>query len=289
MSSTVSIGPRGQQILRLLFDHGPLYPTTLRAVIEPVMSKRKLSGAIARLKKLGLVRNRHSSVPKNAQNYIDLSQKEPAKSVLMKVLNASADELKLIPGGTEALEHWQECVIWSKHFKAIFPDAQVFHDFQMWRSDKIREMLKIDKHQEVHAYPDLLITFERSDGTYCTIAIEVERTQKSGARIIRKLRSLAIASEIDGVLYICRGTHVAENVMRIYRAYVLPHAHRVERYADRFLLISDGSVDHNEGTIKTSDLKGSGINFVGWSMSLRSKKDDERALKSSRHGAQRDP
>ncbi|MBL7716357.1 MAG: hypothetical protein JNL01_12900 [Bdellovibrionales bacterium] len=289
MSSTISIGPRGQQILWMLFNHGPLLPTTLRAVIEPMMSKRKLNIAIARLRKLGLVRNRHSSTPKSSQRYIELTQKEPAKDVLVKVLKVSEDELKRIPGSTEALEHWQECVIWAKHFKTIFPNAQVFHDFQMWRSDKIREMLKIDKNEEIHTYPDLLIAFECNVGNYCTIAIEVERTQKSGSRIIRKLRGLAIASEIDGVLYICRGTHVADNVKRIYRTHVLPHAHRVERYADQFLLISDGSVDRDLGTIRTFDLKGSGINLVCWSMNLRRKKDDERAVKSSCMGAKHAP
>lgn len=277
MTNRMPIGPRGSQILRLLFEHGPLSPTTLRNVIEPPMSQRKMSEAIFRLKDLGLVRKRHSSISDKNNHYVELSQKQDSKRILKALLDVKEADLKKIPGGTEALEHWQDCVLWAKHFQTILGQAKIVHDFQMCRSPEIRKLFRLSEKAKYHAYPDLLILLEKDDGGVCTIAVEVERTEKKGFRIIRKLKTLAMTSEIDGVLYICQTPRVAQKISRIYTTHVEPRAYRIERYVDQFLMISDGTINRENGMIKTTDLKGSGINPVAWMMKLRATQEDSAA------------
>lgn len=274
MTNRMPIGPRGSQILRLLFEHGPLSPATLRTVIEPPMSQRKMSEAIFRLKDLGLVRKRHSSISDKNNHYVELSQKLESKQILKALLDVEEADLKKIPGGTEAMEHWQDCVLWAKHFRTILGQAKIVHDFQMCRSAEIRKLFRLSEKAKYHAYPDLLILLEKDDGGVCTIAVEVERTEKKGLRIIRKLKTLAMTSEIDGVLYICKTPRVAEKIQRIYRTKVEPRAYRVERYSDQFLMISDGTIHPESGMLKTTDLKGSGINPLGWMMKLRTMQEE---------------
>jgi len=114
MSETIRVGNRSKQVLQLLFENGPLLSSTIRTVIEPAMPQRKIPTVIHRLRRLGLVRNRHSSVSHDAGRYIELSTAKEGRKTLCKVLNVSEESLKSVPGNTEALEHWQECAVWAK-------------------------------------------------------------------------------------------------------------------------------------------------------------------------------
>jgi len=277
MSESIRVGNRGKQVLQLLFENGPLLSSTLRTVIEPAMPQRKIRAAILRLRRLGLVRNRHSSVNHDAGRYIELSTAKEGRKTLCKVLNVSEESLKSVPGNTEALEHWQECAVWAKRLEKIFPEAKMVRDFQLAKDRKLMEAACVaTKFGE--SLPDLLLVFPKSgeglEPVY--VGIEIERSQKSRRRLVRKLRHFAGESKLDTVLYICSRPKVAPKISRIYSTGVHKAYLRVEPYSENFLLMLEGT-SHNLDRLLPSNAFGKNVPFKEWVHFLRQNRGIERA------------
>ena len=237
MSKIIRMRDRSKQVLRALYEHGPLTNATLRQVISPVMSARRVNEVLQRLTSVGLVKKRHSSVSKHAGRYIQLSEGTGAKTLLSEILNVSEESFERIPGGTEALEHWQDCVIWSKRLSDLFPNVKVISDFKIAQDKSAREILLIPDEADVDLLPDLLLRIPSIHlGKTVNIAVEIERSMKSKYRLAKKLKKFASRSRLDGVLYICSHTKISESLQRVYMIQVLPVALRIQHYGDNFLM-----------------------------------------------------
>ncbi|MCM0606585.1 MAG: hypothetical protein KA715_10885 [Xanthomonadaceae bacterium] len=237
MSKIIRMRERSKQILRALYEHGPLTNATLRQVISPIMSERRVNEVLQRLASVGLIKKRHSSVSKHAGRYLQLSDGVGAKTLLSEILSVSEESFERIPGGTEALEHWQDCVIWSKRFSDLYPDAKVISDFKIAQDKSARETLLIPDDGDVDLFPDLLLRIPsiHSSNTI-NIAVEVERSIKSKFRLAKKLKKFASRSRLDGVLYVCSNPKISDSLQRVYKMRVLPTALRIQHYGDNFLM-----------------------------------------------------
>ncbi len=70
---------RGTQILRLLFQHGPLSHRAIQRLIEPEIKPRRLQAVTKRLREQGLIHRRYDSLPDNVGHVIELSQTQAAR------------------------------------------------------------------------------------------------------------------------------------------------------------------------------------------------------------------
>jgi hypothetical protein len=278
MPEALRIGNRGKQILSTLFQNGPLSSSTLRAVIEPGMSVGKMNAAIRRLRNLGLVRNRHSSVSQHVGRFVELATGIGHRKVLSQVLDVPLEKFETIPGNTEALEHWQECTIWGRYFEKRFPGCRVIRDYELLREPLIQEESYL-KADEADLLPDLIIRFPRTDlvGAPLYVGIEIERSRKSKKKLRQKLRRYAAQSRLACVLYICSRPGVAEPLTRVYTSRVRSEVVRVESYSENFLLISDGKKLAAHDSIGVKNALGSAFSFDEWIHFLRTRKMAERA------------
>ncbi len=289
MGNALRVGERGKQILRTLFDNGPSSSATLRAVIEPRMNVRKMNGAIRRLRILGLVRNRHTSVHRYAGRFFELATGTGHRTVLSQILGIPMERFKTIPGGTEALEHWQDCTVWANRLGAIFPDAKVVRDFEL-----ARETVLLDRTRLIGAegelLPDILLCFPRvrADLDPVYVGIEIERTQKSRQRIGQKLRRFASQSTLDTVLYLCPRPTIGQSVARSFVVRKCSEVFRIEHFARNFLLVA-ASENQETLEIHASNPFGEAIVFTKWIHFIRERRGVERRGFDGTTGANRSP
>lgn len=276
MFNSLRIGERGKQILQTLFENGPSSSATLRAVIEPTMTVRKMNGAIRRLRVLGLVRSRHTSVKHFAGRYHELAAGQGHRTLLSEVLGIPLERFRTIPGGTEALEHWQDCTVWAKRLRSIFPDAKVVRDFELARNAELLGRTRLTA-QEGDLLPDLLLCFPkvRADLEPTFVGIEIERTRKTKQRIGQKLRRFAAQTALDSVLYLCPRPKVGESVAQSFVVRKCSEIFRIEHFARNFLLIAD-SRSQDTYEIHASNPFGEAIAFTKWIHFIRERRGIER-------------
>jgi len=270
MLELIRLRPRGKQVLNALYEHGPLSTSTLKEILSPTITTRRLNEITKRLYDVGLVINRHSSVPTNAGRYLELSTSKPAKQFLSDILNVSQEMLSRVPGGTNELEHWQECAIWVTRFKNLFPKSTLIRDFQISSDQKALNTLLMEA-RDIDLLPDLLLRMPKLDDKgYITVAIEIERTKKSRFRLAQKLRKFSTQTKLDGVVYICRNESIAASLRNVYLDRIIPKALRVKHYGLNFLTFSNGELvtGTNEPMTFNSELKS--ISFNRWLHFLRS-------------------
>jgi hypothetical protein len=267
MSNTPIIGHRGVQVLRLLYEHGPLSNDTLRAVIHPPISQRKLNEALERLSHLNLIRARHSSVPKHAFRYLELRTNVRARKMISNTLKVSPGEIKPIGGGTEALLHWQLCAIWARYFEIQLEGLSSTRDFRIHPNSEVSKALH-SPGVNAHILPDIVLSLKDSRFGAKHIAVEIERHEKSSIRLIRKLRRLCNGTSLCGVIYISPKPRVLEKIRKILVAHVLPRAQRTRKSADDFLLLSEGKIDPKTGALIGFDLKGNVVTALAWAQRL---------------------
>jgi hypothetical protein len=248
MKNQLHTGLRGQQILKLLSLHGPLSTRTLSEIIDPPMKLRRMNDATKRLFDHGFIVRRFESLPKNASNFFQLSQRRESREFIGKILGISANELLQPQFRNQELLHSELCAIWSSRLKKIFPDCRVVRDYH-FADDRLAGKVLLSGKNEVELKPDILIHFGAGDlkSITTTIAIEIERTLKTKERLFHKLRKLTSRTQLDGVIYVCGKNSIAESLRHIYKSRIVEKSHRIKQYGTNFLLFTDGS-QHSDGS-----------------------------------------
>jgi hypothetical protein len=269
MLEPIHIGPRSKQVLKALYEHGPLSNATLREVIDPKMCVRSMNYAIKRLNDLGLIKNRHSSITKHSSRFVQLTNNDELKPILAKILNINLDLLKYVHGGTEALEHSQECAVWSNYFKTHFKDIQVIRDFHIARNKTAMETLLVNP-DDIDLLPDMILRFPSvGQKGWINVGVEVERTQKAKDRITKKLRKFSSRTRLDSVLYICRNTQIINKITSTYIHSVVPKALRIQHYFKDFLHIAGSLVPNNNQNLFITNVSAETFSLAQWIHFLR--------------------
>jgi hypothetical protein len=263
MSSTPIIGHRGVQVLRLLYEHGPLTNLTLRSVLRPAMHRRKVNMVLRRLVNANLIRCRYSALPGFAARYVELATNRTATALLPSLLSQCSNSVVVMPGGTDDMEHSQECTLWAMRIARALPSLKITKDFRCHLDRTILRTLKLTPNSHRSLVPDLIVQNPVGVGLL-TFAVEIERTEKSTVRSIRKLRRLAIGSEVDGVLYISKSARIRTKLSRVFSDYVLPHCSHLSSSRNEYLVTSDGQICPETGLPMLRGLDGASLDFAKW-------------------------
>ncbi|MEQ1875659.1 MAG: hypothetical protein ABL958_03370 [Bdellovibrionia bacterium] len=267
---------RRKQIIRALYENGPLSIRGIKCLIEPLISDNGARQSIRLLKQRGLVIPRFSGLPENCANYYQLSLRDDTRPILSKILEVHPLALMEPLINDNELIHSQECAVWTKWFRMMFPDAEVARELQFKKSEMLMRPLMID-YDNRHLIPDIILRMKnKAEDRFTTVAIEVERSRKASYRIAEKLRKLSCETRLDGVIYICANESISETIRHIYLSNIRHKASRVKHYGDNFFLFSNGkfSTVHNGPIMFNSELKQ--LSLFDWINFLVTTKDETR-------------
>ena len=211
---------RGPEILRMLYNHGPMSIRGLNRIIPGKMDYRRIADALARLHEGGFVVRRFDSLPKNAGHFYQLSHRKEIRAELAKVVGVPEDQLRAPQIRDQELYHSQACAIWAERFKASYPEARVIRDFQIRRDEEAQNIL-LNKPHAPDLIPDILIFFpKRQYEERVVIAVEIERSRKSNERVVEKLWRISTQCRLDGVLYVCDYQSITDVYRHLYNTRV---------------------------------------------------------------------
>jgi len=234
---------RRKQVFRLLSEHGPLSKRGLQACLHPAIHLNRLTEVLARLtERRHLVKRMYRSLGKEAY-YYQLSQEPKAVAYISKMTGRDKDRLDQAPFRHVQMFHSETCAIWKELLKHLFPRAQVLREHEYSAHQDISNLL-LAGVDDYELRPDLMLIM-KSDviNNKVALAIEIEKSPKSRARLIRKLRKYATQSRVDGVVYVCDELSLSTRLRNIYQSRIKHDALRIQNYAKNFILFTDGSLN----------------------------------------------
>lgn len=227
----------GKEVLRLLGDHSPITMEMLRMMIEPPPPKKSLRKTVGVLRKAGLV---DMLVGDGQTFFYQLHQSLPNRT---RAASKFADDKPIPQRRLLRKQEWvhnQWCEYWALTIKRAFPKAQIVREHDA-NSDQIASNILLHDGTDLDLTPDLLLLFptEKADQHKVSVALEIERTRKTDARIQRKLKKYIYETHLDGLIYICDSGRLSETIRLFYQQKTLERAHKKCGYADNFFLFSD--------------------------------------------------
>lgn len=249
-------------IMRTLHKHGPLSVVGLKKIIHPPMESRRITDSLRRLYKRGYLVKRFDSLPQNVGHFYQLTYRESARAEITKLLGIE-NQLFQPQIRDQELYHSQQCAIWATKFKRFCPEAKVLREYCFLQDDQALTAL-LSKPHELKLKPDiLLISPKGASDRPVTIAIEIECSRKTDARLEEKLRKYAKETTLDGVLYLCDWDSLPQILNRIYNSTLRSNL-RVGHYSANFLMFSDGlsSDDYQSISMYNADKKN--VFFHDW-------------------------
>ena len=266
---------RGQQVLKLLFKHGPLSSRDLQRIIGSEISIKKVRRALKRLQNKSLVTTRNDKIFGRAGVYYQLSQNPCHSKAIAALLNVPRESIKQPYFRHAELIHSAECAIWSERFEKLLPHARVIRENAFYKNKDVQRTL-LSSHDDFESLPDILILYPTSRGQMLSVAIEIELSEKSKRRLAAKLQRLAKGTLLDGVIYIC-GIHIiSERLQHIYKARVFDNALRIKHYGDNFFLFSDGENSLNSDDMKLFNSALQPVSLKSWIHKLSNTEMDKR-------------
>ena len=257
-------GPRQLQIVRALYENGPLSLRALQQLIDPPIALRRLQDAAKRLHEGGLVVRRHTGLPPNTGHFIQLCARNDRRELLADLLNVDRDALQVPHFRGQELCHSEACAIWVCRFRQLFPDARFIREHEYSRCS-IASRILLSSGADHELRPDFLMRFPRADGkSFVNVGVEVERSRKTDDRLERKLKILATQTLLDGVIYLCDGANITEALRNIYNSRVVSKALRIGHYGANFLLISDGSMTTHGQEPRMVNAKLETVSLAAW-------------------------
>lgn len=255
---------RSTQVLHLLKDYGPLSSRSLLSMIEPSIKKPRLTEVLWRMKKNGLVVLRNERLFGSSGVFYQLPQKTEGRKKIARILKCEAGSLVQSHFQRRELLHAQVCALWCFYLRKAFPNVEVIRDYEIKANpDASRALLAGGFEQDL--IPDLLLIYRREGfASPLRVAIEVERSQKSDARLFLKLQRYTRGSLIDGVIYVCGTEAIERAIRRIYHNRVMSKTHRIRLYQQNFLLFALADLDIDSSALKMSNLKSENVSLGNW-------------------------
>lgn len=265
---TVAPGSRRRQVLAALYEHGPLSLRTLERILKPKMAIRRLQETTKRLRDKGLIVRQFEDSSKNSEFYYQLGDSPAAKGKIAEWLKLEQVDLQHLVVRGKEVRHTEQCAIWAEFLKMIYPEAKVARDLKLRRELKSQDGYTPDRF-DLDLVPDILLEFPSSHGSEkLLVAVEIERTQKSRARLMAKLRKLATRTQFDGVLFVSESEQVLANVKRVYRDSEMRKSKRIGHYSQAFCLFFIGEVASVQ-TFSCHSAEGKEVPFRFWIDSLK--------------------
>lgn len=253
---------RMPQVLRLLLKHGPLSTRGLAACLSPPPGRRALRYVLKRLYDQGLLARREEKG--SGRIYHQITQDPAARPMAASILKVPLELIEQPQFRHAELLHSEDCAIWCELLSELFPEAQVRRDFQ-FAALKEAQSLLLSRFEERDLLPDLLLTIPARDGRgSVSVAVEIERTVKSGKRLLRKLRRYADQTRIDGLIYVCSSDAIQRKLLEVYVNKVAARALRISHYAENFFLFADGSASCDFSEPQMFNADGKSVSLKTW-------------------------
>jgi predicted transcriptional regulator len=279
MTSTACFRKRSGEILKLVADHGPVTIDMLSRMTEPPMPKKNLRYSLALLRRKALI-EQLSVDPQML--YYQISQAKPNREAVAAITENNIESLAKPLFRRQEWFHNQWCEYWALSIKRLFPEAQIIREHSIAGHELAKCILQTTA-TDFELLPDFLLVLPKTSATEAVhIAFEIERTRKSNARIIRKLKKYLNGTLIDGLVYICDTGRLSETIRELYETKLVANAHRVKHYGDHFFMFSDSLDGGGKQLNRFFNAKAEPVLFDQWCMQLRKTKRTLRRDKNFR-------
>jgi DNA-binding Lrp family transcriptional regulator len=238
MTNVSLTGVRSKQILSILREHGPLSLPVLAQSLEPPMARRKCREVIKNLKEKGLVRRFNSYLPQNAGNFYSLAMTKNERRRIAELLKENPESFDVCFVRGAELRHGEQCALWAEYLKSLYPEARVVRDWELHKHEEVKDSF-VAYNEDRDLLPDIVISFCRKlDQEPLLIAVEVERTRKGTSRLVKKVKSLVMQTQLDGVIYVCADFEIGEALRLAFATSEITKSRRIGAYASDFILFS---------------------------------------------------
>lgn len=230
------------QIIKLLYENGPLTAAAIQNLIQPEMQRRRVNDALTRLTESGLISKRFNGMPLHGSGqFYQLSGKVKFQSELadLACVGRSVFQAPLIRN--QELYHSLSCAYVAESLRRIFPEAEIVRDFRLREHPIAEDILLMDPKSLDTPLPDIMLCLYDSEGKEeVFVAVEVELSRKSHRRIRDKLQNYALGTKIDGMIWLCGEEVAMASIMRIWRSMKEDPARHARGYRDFFALFLEG-------------------------------------------------
>lgn len=263
MESTQRPNVRGKEVLRLLTTHEALSFGALQALMRPAISARRLRDVLGRLSKSRLIRQRLFKLNDGSASFYEIA--EPFRS-----------EIGISPIHSSLLTHNDSCSFTASLLMEEFPEARLFREHCIPRNDELREAMQYER-KTPDSLPDILIALPTTHRTRkAMIAVEIERSKKSTARMLKKIRKYAFRTRLDGVFYVSEDQAVLEAINARYRQSTHAESNRIGHYRDHFLITGKCPTRQNLAFMDVSNSAGKPVSLIDWIRTLITVEKDDR-------------
>jgi len=269
MSDSIQKRRVSKEIISVLKDHSPVTLEMMQRMIEPPIQKKNIRQALGNLRQKGMV----DMVTSGAHVFFyQLNQSLSGR-------NAAATKIQsgkpIAPRPLLRRQDWfhnEWCEFWSLLIKRAFPNAEIIRDFDIESHETAKNIL-LQNRGDYDLLPDFLVIFPKTDQhERVSLAFEIERTRKSNARILTKLKKYIYESHVDGLIYVCDSGRMSETIRQLYEKKVLEKAHKKRGYADHFFLFSDSMSAGDSPLLSFYNAKSESTSMIEWIQKLRSTK-----------------
>jgi hypothetical protein len=254
---------RGHEVVRLLATHDALSFFALQALLRPAISARRLREVLGRLTKSRMVRRRLFRMTEGSAAYYEIA--EPARS-----------ELGIQPVHSSLLSHNDSCSFVASLLSEEFPGARLFREHSIPRDEELRVAMQYETKTH-DSLPDILIELPTPHKSRkVLIAVEIERSNKSTTRTLKKLTKYAYRTRLDGVFYVSEDQAVLDAINARYRQSTHAESIRIGHYRDNFLITGRCPTRHRLAFTDVSNSAGKPVSLTEWIRTLTSTEKDDR-------------
>jgi hypothetical protein len=261
------------EVLRIIMYHGPVTCDMIQRMTDPPMPLKNLRQALRLLRRKSLV---DMVIADRKTFFYQLHNDADSRDEVARILHCDPAHVARPLLWKRHWVHNQWCEFWALILRREFPDVEIIPEQDIRGSALARSVLLLNQNDS-DLIPDFLAVFPPLDsGERVTVAFEIERTRKSDARIIKKLKKYVAESKIDGLVYVCDSGRLFETMRLLYREKALPKAGRIRGYAERFFLLSDAMSAGSRPQESFLNLHGKQVSLIDWCRLLRSTKRNLR-------------
>lgn len=255
--------PRCAEVIRLLEKHSALSSGSIRLLLDPPLSRRRVLDILGTLGKRGVVHKRISRMFGGHAVFYELSSMHRVQLGIPRVY-----------WGT--LVHNDYCSLVHAYLERMFPRARLIREHAIRSEESVAKVMQFDQDYP-DAIPDILLVYPSTNPKRpIYIAIEIERMAKSEIRLLRKFSKYASGTMLDGVIYLSEDASLLRLLRRFYQTKIAPEALRVVHYPNHFLLTGSCPTRRN---FRITDLRNSediSVSLTSWMQKLASTEYDLR-------------
>lgn len=208
--------------------------------------------------------------------FYQLNQARPSRMKVSTVLHCDESETTRRLLRRQDWFHNQWCEFWSLLIKRSFPHAEIIREHDIEGHLTAKSILQ-QGSSDLELMPDFLAIFPGSESQQkLNLAFEIERTRKSDARILKKLKTYIYETHIDGLIYVCDSGRLSETIRLLYQQKANEKSHKKSGYVDNFFLFSDSMTAGKNPLSSLYNAAGEPTDLANWIGKLRSTKQTLR-------------